>query len=32
VPRLKMKLDFDRKAYGAGDEVIAKLNLESNSN
>ena len=30
VPRLKMKLDFDRKAYGAGDEVIAKLNLESN--
>jgi alpha-2-macroglobulin-like protein len=32
VPRLKMKLDFDRKAYGAGDEVIAKLNLESNDN
>lgn len=32
VPRLKMKLDFDRKAYGAGDEVIAKLNLESNEN
>lgn len=32
VPRLKMKLDFDRKAYGASDEVIAKLNLESNNN
>jgi uncharacterized protein YfaS (alpha-2-macroglobulin family) len=32
VPHLKMKLDFDRKAYGAGDEVIAKLNLESNDN
>jgi uncharacterized protein YfaS (alpha-2-macroglobulin family) len=32
VPRLKLKLDFDRKAYGAGDEVIAKLNLESNEN
>lgn len=32
VPRLKMKLDFDRKAYGEGDEVIAKLNLESNDN
>ncbi len=32
VPRLKMKLDFDRKAYGSGDEVIAKLNLESNDN
>lgn len=32
VPRLKMKLDFDRKAYGAGDEVIAKLNLEANDN
>jgi uncharacterized protein YfaS (alpha-2-macroglobulin family) len=32
VPHLKMKLDFDRKAYGGGDEVIAKLNLESNDN
>jgi hypothetical protein len=32
VPNLKMKLDFDRKAYGAGDEVIAKLALESNDN
>jgi hypothetical protein len=32
VPNLKMKLDFDRKAYGAGDEVIAKLVLESNDN
>ncbi len=32
VPHLKMKLDFDRKAYGAGDEVIAKFNLESMDN
>jgi hypothetical protein len=32
IPRLKMKLDFDRKAYGEGDEVIAKLNLENNNN
>jgi hypothetical protein len=32
VPHLKMKLDFDRKAYGAGDEVIAKFNIESMDN
>ncbi|MFT4664377.1 MAG: protocatechuate 3,4-dioxygenase beta subunit [Polaribacter sp.] len=25
LPNLKMKLNFDRKAYGAGDEVIAHL-------
>ena len=32
LPRLKMKLDFERKAFGAGDQVIAKLKLESNQN
>ena len=32
LPHLKMKLDFERKAYGQGDEVIAKLNLESMQN
>ncbi|MCC6252654.1 MAG: hypothetical protein IT238_09365 [Bacteroidia bacterium] len=32
TPRLKMKLEFDRKSYGKGDEVIALLNLESNDN
>ncbi|KER09923.1 MAG: hypothetical protein HY22_08460 [[Candidatus Thermochlorobacteriaceae] bacterium GBChlB] len=25
LPRLKMKLEFDRKAFGAGDEVVAKF-------
>ena len=32
LPALKMKLDFDRKAFGAGDEVIAKLELNTNEN
>ncbi len=32
LPNLKMKLDFERKAFGAGDEVIAKLELNSNEN
>jgi uncharacterized protein YfaS (alpha-2-macroglobulin family) len=32
VPRLKMKLDFERKAFGKGDEVIAKLCLETYTN
>ena len=32
LPNLKMKLDFDRKAYGAGDEVVAKLDLQTNAN
>ena len=32
LPNLKMKLDFERKAFGAGDEVIAKLELASNEN
>lgn len=32
MPRLKMKLDFERKAYGKGDEVTAKLELNTNAN
>lgn len=32
LPNLKMKLDFEKKAFGAGDEVIAKLNLNTNEN
>ncbi len=28
LPNLKMKLEFDRKAYGAGDEVIADLEVK----
>lgn len=32
LPNLKMKLDFDRKAYGSGDEVTATLNLQTNAN
>ncbi len=32
VPRVKMQLDFDRKAYGPADEVVAKLYFEDNSN
>jgi len=32
LPHLKMKLDFERKAYGKGDDVIAKLQLETNDN
>ena len=32
LPNLKMKLDFERKAFGAGDEVIAKLQLQTNEN
>ena len=32
LPNLKMKLDFERKAFGAGDEVIAKLELNTNEN
>jgi hypothetical protein len=32
LPRLKMKLDFERKAFGAGDEVVAKLILNTNEN
>ncbi|MCE9538371.1 MAG: hypothetical protein K8R85_04025, partial [Bacteroidetes bacterium] len=27
LPNLKMKLDFEKKAFGAGDEVTAKLEL-----
>ncbi|MDI1355564.1 MAG: alpha-2-macroglobulin family protein [bacterium] len=32
LPNLKMKLDFEKKAFGAGDEVTAKLSLNSNEN
>jgi hypothetical protein len=32
MPRLKMKLDYEKKAYGKGDEVSAKLNLNTNEN
>lgn len=32
LPNLKMKLNFERKAFGAGDEVIAKLELSTNEN
>jgi alpha-2-macroglobulin-like protein len=32
LPRIKMKLDFERKAFGPGDEVMAKLQLMSNEN
>src|SRR3972149_9838010 len=30
LPNLKMKLDFEKKGYGAGDEVIAKVELNTN--
>jgi hypothetical protein len=32
LPALKMKLDFDRKAFGAGEEVSALIKLETNEN
>lgn len=32
MPRLKMKLDFEKKAYGKGDEVVADLALNTNEN
>ncbi|MBI4930922.1 MAG: hypothetical protein HY841_09185 [Bacteroidetes bacterium] len=32
LPAMKMKLDFDRKAFGAGDEVSAKIKIETNEN
>jgi hypothetical protein len=32
LPTLKMKLDFERKAFGAGDEVVAKVKLNTNEN
>ncbi|MCB0400875.1 MAG: carboxypeptidase regulatory-like domain-containing protein [Flavobacteriales bacterium] len=32
LPRLKMKLEFQRKAYGPGDQVIAKLDLNTLEN
>ncbi len=32
LPNLKMKLDFEKKAFGAGDGVVAKLELNTNEN
>ncbi|WNJ16650.1 MG2 domain-containing protein [Pontibacter sp. G13] len=32
IPRLKMKLDYAREAYGPGAEVIADLDLQDNEN
>lgn len=32
LPNLKMKLDFDREAYGSGDQVTASLDLQTNAN
>lgn len=32
LPALKMKLEFQKKAYGPGDEVTARLELVSNEN
>ncbi|MGK0365429.1 MAG: putative repeat protein (TIGR01451 family) [Saprospiraceae bacterium] len=32
LPRLRMELDFERETYGAGDEVIAKLDLNTLEN
>ena len=32
LPRLRMKLDFMRKAYGPGDEVTAKVDLQTLAN
>ena len=32
LPRLKMKLEFQRKAYGSGDKVVAKLDLNTLEN
>lgn len=31
-PRLKMKLEFEKKAYGKGDKVVANLELNKNDN
>ncbi|MGB3946683.1 MAG: MG2 domain-containing protein [Bacteroidia bacterium] len=32
LPNLKMKLDFEKKAFGPSDEVVAKLELNTNEN
>ena len=32
LPRLKMKLDFERETYGPGAEVAAELDLQTNAN
>jgi hypothetical protein len=32
LPNLKMKIDFEKKAYGSGDEVLVKLDINTNEN
>ncbi len=32
LPKLKMQLNFEKKAFGPGDEVIARINLNTNEN
>jgi hypothetical protein len=32
LPRLKMKVDFEKKAYGSGDNITANLELQTNEN
>lgn len=32
MPRFKMKMEFEKKAYGKGDEVVVKLELNTNEN
>ncbi len=32
LPNLKMKVDFEKKAYGPGDEVVVKLEVNTNEN
>ncbi|MEW6469013.1 MAG: MG2 domain-containing protein [Bacteroidota bacterium] len=32
LPNLKMKMDFEKKAYGPGDEVAVKVELNTNEN
>jgi hypothetical protein len=32
LPHLKMKINFEKKSFGPGDEVLAKLELHSNEN
>ena len=32
MPRLKMKMEFEKRVYGKGDEVVAKLELNTNAN
>ncbi len=32
MPRLKMTMDFEKKAYGPGDQVVASLTINNNQN